>query len=160
MKKIFVLNTLFCFISQAHAWDFGLKADAQQAYTDNVNLTGTNPISDSYSTFGGYLQAKDEAFKIKLKAKAEKYKLQKENDNYSFDLSLQYKHTKTNDYTFALFKQVYNGTPLVTTDTTSDNSGGRLSTTISTEFDKETSGYLILNGFTRPGTLLPLDYFN
>ncbi|MDD4976332.1 MAG: hypothetical protein PHY93_18380 [Bacteriovorax sp.] len=146
MKKLFVLNALLCFTSQAYAWDYSLKADVQQAYTDNVNLTSTNPISDSYSTFGGYLQTKNEIFKIKFKGKTEKYKLQTENNNYIFDLSLQYKHTKSNDYTFALFKQVYNGTPLVSTDTTSDNSGGRLSTTLSKEFDKETSGYLILNG--------------
>ncbi|MBC7538123.1 MAG: hypothetical protein H7281_04840 [Bacteriovorax sp.] len=146
MKKLLILNLLICFAPQAYAWDFGFKADAQESFTDNVNLTNTNSISDSFYSYGGYLQTRNEIFKLKLKAKAEKYNLQKENDNYSFDLSMQYKRTKNNDFTFALFKQVYNGIPLVSTDTTSDNNGGRLSTTFSTDFDKETSGYLILNG--------------
>ena len=130
-----------------YAWDFTVKADSQRSSTDNVNLSSSaTAISDTYSTFGGYLKTKNYTFKIKLKGKLEKYSKQTENDNYSFDLSLQYKPNKNNDYTFSIFKQVYNGTPLVSTDSTSDNNGGRFSTSFSTDFDKETSGYIILNG--------------
>ncbi len=146
MKKILILNALICFAPASHAWDFSAKADAQQASINNVNLTNTNPESDTYSILNGYVQTKDDTFKIKLKGRTEKYKTHSENDNYSVDLSLQYKRTKTNEYTFALFKQVYYGTPLVSTDTSSDNSGGRLSTTFSKDFDKDTSGYIVLNG--------------
>ena len=146
MKKLFILSSLIYFSVQAQAWDSSFKADAQSSSTNNVNLTNSNPISDSYTTYGGYIQTKDDIYKLKLKGKIEHYKLQKENDNYSYDLSMQYKRTKNNDYTFSLFKQVYTGTPLVSTDTTSDNNGGRLSTTLSKDYDKENSLYLILNG--------------
>lgn len=95
---------------------------------------------------GGYVQAKDEDLKFKLKAKTEKYKKQKENDNYSGDLSAQYKRNKEFEFTAGVFKQVYTGTPLVSTDTTSDNSGARLSGTYTNQYTKETSGYLTLSG--------------
>lgn len=131
-----------------YAWDFSLKGDFQKAFTDNVNLTNTDPIKDNFSILSGYLQTKNESWKLKLKGKVEKYSKQNENDNYVTDLSLQYKRTKNNDYTFAVFKQVYNGTPLVSTDTTSDNSGVRLNANFTHDFKKNTQGY-----FTAAGTL-------
>lgn len=149
MKNLLILNALFCFTTVAQAWETSAKVNVQQASTNNVNLTNTDPSSDSYSILNGYVQTKDDTYKLKLKARTEKYKTHTENDNYTFDLSLQYKRSKTNDYTLALFKQVYNGVPLVTTDTSSDNSGARLSTTFSKEFDKDTLGYLGLNGTYR-----------
>ncbi len=145
MKNVF-LCSLFCCSLTAHAWDFGLKGDATRTTTDNVNLTNTAPINDSYNTLGGYLQLKNESLKFKLKGKVEKYKKQNENDNYSADLSMQYKYSKTNDFTFSAFKQVYNGTPAVITDTTSDNSGARIAATLGTEFNKDSTGYISLNG--------------
>ncbi|MGZ3788489.1 MAG: hypothetical protein ACXVLQ_08210 [Bacteriovorax sp.] len=146
MKKALAPFLFVIFCTNAWSLDLSLKADAQYSSTDNVNLTNTNQISDSYSTLGGYLQAKNETWKLKLRGKVEKYKEQKENDNYSTELSLQYKRTKANDYTIGIFQQVYNGTPLVTTDTTSDNSGARLSTTFSHDFDKDTNGYFSAAG--------------
>lgn len=123
------------------AWDFGAKADAQKFFTDNVGLTGTDRISDSYTTYGGYLQLKNKIFKVKAKAKTEKYQKQKENDNYTIDLSFQYKHSKQDDYSLAIFKQVYNGTPSGSSDSTSDNSGARLSANFSQDLDKNTNIY-------------------
>ena len=126
VNKKFVLTALLLSSSLAHAWDFGLKADAQHASTNNVNLTNTAPIKDSYNTLSGYVQTKDDEFRFRLKGKYEKYQKQTENNNYVFDLSLQYKRTKTNEFTLSLFKQTYNGTPQVVTDTTSDNKGGKI----------------------------------
>ena len=147
MNLFFIVTTFFFINPKSYAWDFSVKADTQRASTDNVNLSSSaTAISDTYSTFGGYLQTKNDTFKLKLKGKFEKYSKQTENNNYFYDLSLQYKRNKNNDYTFSVFKQVYDGVPLVSTDTTSDNNGGRFSTTFSTDLDKETSGYLILNG--------------
>lgn len=145
MKKI-VLPLLILSATGVHAsWDFSLKGDAQKAFTDNVNLTNTAPISDNYAILGGYLQAKNETWKLKLKVKMEKYTAQTENDNYVTDLSLQYKKSKNQDFTFAVFKQVYNGTPLVSTDTTSDNSGLRLAANFTHDFNKSTQGYFALS---------------
>jgi hypothetical protein len=149
MNKLLIFNGLLFFSLNLYAWDFGIKADMKRANTDNVDLSNSDPVSDTYDTYGGYVQAKDNIFKIKLKAKAEKYKLRTANDNYTLDLSLQYKHTKNNDYTFAVFKQTYNGIPATSTDTASDNNGGRFSATFSNDFDKETSAYFILNGTLR-----------
>lgn len=144
--KIF-LTCLFLIIStSAFSWEFSAKTDAERSSTNNVNLTNTNPVSDSFTTLGGYLQTKDDVYKIKLKGRLEKYQKQTENDNYSLDLSLQFKRNKLNDYTGTIFKQVYNGTPLLSTDTTSDNSGGRLSTTFRNNFDKSNIGYFSLTG--------------
>jgi hypothetical protein len=144
--RILSFLALTSFITNVRAWDTTVKLDAQHASTDNVNLTSTDPISDTYNTYGGYLQTKNDEFKFKLRGKTEKYNKQKENDNYSFDLSAQYKRTKTDDYTFAVFKQTYNGTPAVTTDTTSDNNGGRLAANFSHEYDKDTNGYFTITG--------------
>lgn len=124
-----------------YAWDFGAKLDAQRAGTDNVNLANTSKISDTYSTYGGYLQAKSETFKFKLKGKLEQYSKETSNDNYSTDFSVQYKPDKTMDFTAAVFKQVYNGTSLISTDTTSDNNGARFLATFTHEVEKETSLY-------------------
>lgn len=146
MKKLIIINALICFCPATYAWEFSAKADVQQASTNNINLTNTNPETDSYSILNGHVQTKDDIYKIKFKAKAEKYKTHTENDNYTLDLSLQYKRTKNNDYTFAIFKQVYNGVPLVTTDTSSDNSGARISTTFSKDLGKDTLGYIVLDG--------------
>lgn len=146
MRKLLSAVILFSVSSGIYAWDFSLKADAQKEHTDNVNFTSTNPIADNITSYGGYLQTKNDTFKIKLKGKVEKYQNQNVNDNYATDLSLQYKRTKDNSFTFSVFKQVYNGVSLLNTDTTSDNSGGRLSTTITKQFDKDTSGYITLTG--------------
>jgi hypothetical protein len=149
MKKQLAFISLLTLSANVSAWDFGLKADLQYASTDNVNLTSTAPISDTYSTLGGYLQTKNESLKIKLRGKKEQYTKQKENDNYSADLSLQYIHSKNDDYTFSVFKQAFSGTPLVNTDTTSDNSGGRLSANFSKTYNKDTSGYFTLSGTSK-----------
>ncbi len=146
MKKLFSTVLLFTVSSSLYAWDFSLKLDGQRENTDNVNLTNTNPISDTVTSYGGYIQTKNETYKLKLKGKVEKYQKQNVNDNWSSDLSLQYKRTKDNSFTFAAFKQVYNGISLLNTDTTSDNVGGRISTTITKNFDKDTSGYITLTG--------------
>ena len=152
MNKLLIFNSILLFSFNLYAWDFGLKADFERATTNNVDLSNTNPVSDTYSTYGGYVQVKDNVYKIKLKAKAEKYKLRTVNDNYTFDLSFQYKPTKQNNYTFAAFKQTYNGIPASSTDTASDNNGGRFSATFSKDFDKTTSGYFILNGTAKKYT--------
>ena len=152
MNKLFIFNSILFFSINLYAWEFGVKADLQRASTNNVDLSSTGAVSDTYSTYGGYVQVKDNVYKIKLKAKAEKYKLRTVNDNNTFDLSLQYKPTKHNDYTFAVFKQTYNGVTATSTDTASDNNGGRFSATFSKDFDKKTSGYFILNGTAKKYT--------
>lgn len=144
MKKLTLALLVMTSASASHAWDFSLKGDAQKAFTDNVNLTNTNPITDDFTTLSGYLQMKSESWRLRLKGKMEKYSKQTENDNYSTDLSLQYKRNKNQDYTFAVFKQVYNGTPQVTTDTTSDNTGYRLNANFTHDFEKQTQGYFSL----------------
>ncbi len=149
MKKVMLATILFSTVNQANAWNFSFKADVQHSSTDNVNLTSNSPTSDTFNSLGGYIQTKDDSFKIKLRGKTEKYKSQTANDNYSMDLSLQYKQTKALDYTVNVFKQVYNGSGIVSTDSTSDNTGGRLSTSYSHDFDKETSGYIGLNGTSK-----------
>jgi hypothetical protein len=136
----------FLNLSNVYAWDFGFKADAQKNYTDNVNLTNVNPIADSYNVLGGYAQFKNADYRIRLKAKMEKYQKQDENSNYTTELGLQYKHTKTQVYDISVFNQVYNGTPTVSTDTTSDNKGARVAAAFTNNFDKDTSGYISLNG--------------
>lgn len=147
MKKLATLVLFTTAFSNAHAvWDFSLKGDLQKAFTDNVNLTNTEQISDNFTILSGYAQARDEVWRLRLKGKVEKYAQQQENDNYSTDLSLQYKRTKNNDFTFALFKQVYNGTPLVSTDTTSDNSGVRLTANFTHDFKQTTQGYFAVGG--------------
>jgi hypothetical protein len=146
--RLALLPVLIFSVQNVYSWDFGAKGDFQKAFTDNVNLTNTDPIKDNFSILSGYLQAKNEKWRLKLKGKVEKYSKQSENDNYTTDLGLQYKRTKNNDYTFSVFKQVYNGTPLVSTDTTSDNSGARLNANFSHDFKKNTQGY-----FTATGTI-------
>lgn len=142
-----MLSTFIFFTPNLYAWNITFKADTQRASTNNVNLsTSSNTISDNYSTYGSYLQAKNDTFKIKIKGKMVKYTQQKENDNYSYDLSLQYKRNKNNDYTFSLFKQVYNGTTLTSTDTTSNNNGGRIFANFSNDYGEENSRYMTLNG--------------
>jgi len=146
MKKIVLLTGLLS-LTSAHAWDFSLKGDVQKAFTNNVNLTNTDPITDNYSILSGYLQAKSEEWKLKLKGRMEKYSNQTENDNYTTDLSLQYKASKSSDYTVGVYKQVYNGTPAVSTDTTSDNSGLRMAANFTHDFVKsKTLGYFSVSG--------------
>ncbi|MDO9181900.1 MAG: hypothetical protein Q7U04_05810 [Bacteriovorax sp.] len=147
MKNISTIFFIFFItISSTWAWDFGMKADGQISNTDNVNLTKAGPISDNYSTLGGYIQTKNDNYKFKLKAKTEIYKKQTENDNYSADLSAQYKVVQEGEFTIGAFKQVYNGNNIVSTDTTSDNSGARFSGSLYQTFNKDTSGYFSLNG--------------
>ena len=132
-------------MASAKAMDFSFKANAVHNVTDNVNLTNTNPIADTYQTLSGFLQLKNEDFKFRLKGKLDKYKKQDENSNYSTELSGSYKHTKSSEYILSIFNQVYNGIPAVTTDTTSDNKGARASATFSNDFSKETNGYISFN---------------
>lgn len=145
MKNLLIITALLFFAPVTYAWDFSAKADVQRSSTDNVNLTNTSPISDTYSALSGSLQTQDDIYRIRLKGKTEKYNKTTENDNYSLDLSLRYKLNATNNYTVAIFKQVYSGVPLVTTDATSDNTGGRLSTSFLKDFNEETAGYLVLD---------------
>ncbi len=148
MKKIIASTLLLSLFPTAYAWDFGAKASIQTAQTDNVNSTNTNssttaPISETYRTYGGYVQAKNQFLKFKLKAKTEKYSKEKDNDNYSADLSAQYKETKESEFTLGAFTQKYNGATLTpsTSATTSDNYGARVSATFSKEYDRSASGY-------------------
>lgn len=145
-KKIPIITiVLIMFSLNSYAWDFSIKGDAQRSSSDNVNLSSTGQVSDSYTTLSAYLQAKNENYKFKLKGKTEQYNSQTGNDNYTTDLSAQYKHSKNDDYTIGVFKQVYNGTPTVINDTSSDNNGGRLSANFSKDYDKNSSGYFSLN---------------
>jgi hypothetical protein len=137
----FLLIVMFL-IPHSYAWDFNAKTGFQKSTTDNVNLSNTTIIAESFNTIDGYLQAKNDEFKFKLKAKQEKYATQIANDNYLVDLSMQYKHSKKDDYTIDVFKQVYNGASIVSTDTTSDNKGGKISATFTMEFTPEISGYI------------------
>jgi len=156
MKNIIATSLLLSLVPNAYSWDFGAKANIQTAKTDNVNSTNTNssstsPLSDTYRTFGGYIQAKNQFMKFKLKAKTEKYSKEKDNDNYSADLSAQYKETKESEFIFGVFTQKYNGATLTssTATTTSDNSGARASATFSKEYDKTASGYFTISGNTK-----------
>lgn len=140
VKKITLILIFTSF--NLNAWDFIAKGNIQQSRTSNVNNTNTGAIPDKYTALDGYLQEKNDQFKIKLKGKREQYQNQTANNNYSVDLSLQYKHSKSDDYTVGIFKQVYNGANIVSTDTTSDNNGGRISATFTKEFNSDTSLYL------------------
>jgi hypothetical protein len=131
------------------AWDLGGKFEIDRSNTDNVNLNGSNHIKDSYNNFSGYLQYKNDTYKIKLKGKKEHYNNQQNNDNSLVDLSLQFRRSDYDDYTLGIFKQVYDGATIVSTDTTSDNLGGRLGATFSKDFLGNTFGYLTLNASVR-----------
>lgn len=145
MKRISLIIFLLA-ITNAHAWDLGAKFDAQRSNTNNVNLTTTSPTSDSYNTLSAYGQVKNEKWKYKLKFRSEKYATEKANNNNIADFSVQYKRTKTNDFTLNIFRQTYTGTTAVNNDTSSDNNGYKLATTITKVYDKENSGYLTLSG--------------
>lgn len=142
MKKKLSLIIFFIFSYNSYCWDFGGKLDTQITNTDNANLSETSPVKDNLTMFRGYLQVKNEKYKIKLKAKNEKYNSQNANDNYLADLSLQYRHSDNDDYTFGVFKQAYNGSSIVSTDTTSDNAGFRLGADFSKSYKDDNSGYL------------------
>lgn len=145
MKKTIFMLILLALNASAMAWDFSSKGNIQTVKTNNVNLTTTSPIADTYLLFGGYIQAKNDNLKFKLKAKNEKYKDQKTNDNYSADLGVQYK-ANNSEYNFGVFNQVYNGATLTSSDTTSDNSGARVSATFTHKYTNETSEYFTING--------------
>jgi hypothetical protein len=155
MKKIWLSFALFAISQSLYCWDMGGKLDAQRSSTSNVNLTETSPIKDTYSTLRGYLQAKNDTFRIKLRGRKEKYTLQNANDNYFADLSLQYKHSQEDDYTIGIFKQAYDGPTIVSTDTTSDNLGGRFSADFSKDFGNDNSGYLSIKGSQKKYSKIP-----
>lgn len=142
----FFLISLLLITSKSFAWDFGGKAEIERSSTDNANLTDMVPISDTYLSLNGYVQAKNEMFKVKFRAKKEKYHTQLANDNYLTDFSVQYKHSKNDDYTLAVFKQVYDGTTIISTDITSDNYGAKAAATFSNDFTNDTYGYLSFTG--------------
>jgi hypothetical protein len=136
------ITVILIFISlNSSAWDFVAKGNVQQSSTSNVNNTSTGAIADKFTAIDGYLQEKNDFFKFKIKGKKEQYKSQTANDNYAVDFSVQYKHSKSDDYTIGVFKQVYNGASIISTDTTSDNNGGRISATFTKEFNPDTSLY-------------------
>jgi hypothetical protein len=145
MKKYLPYLIFLVFTSQSFAWDFGAKLEFERSSTDNVNLTEAAQVKDSYNTLNGYLQVKNETYKIKLRAKKDQYHVQQANDNYLMDLSAQYKHSSNDDYTFGVFKQVYDGATIISTDTTSDNLGARLGATFSRDFYDNVYGYLAVN---------------
>ena len=140
---------LFLITNFAYAWDYGAKFDVQESKTNNVNLTSSAPIKDTYNTLTSYVQAKNDTWKYRFKLKSEKYKDQNSNDSSSGELSVQYKRTKMNDFSLAIFKQSYPNTPVVNNDTASDNQGASLSTTMRKDFDKETNGYLTLSASSK-----------
>lgn len=146
MKKILFFLVLLSMGPNSYCWDIGAKIDAQRSSTSNVNLSDTLPIKDSYTTLKGYLQAKNEFFKIKLRARNEKYQFQNANDNYFADLGVQYKRSPDDDYTLGVFKQGYNGASIVSTDTTSDNTGARFSADFSRDYGNDNSAYLSIKG--------------
>lgn len=145
VKFNIIFLTLTFLGTNSFAWDFGGKLELERSNTDNVNMSGTTPMKDSYNNFSGYLQCKNENYKFKLKGKKEQYKNQQNNDNSLIDLSVQYRRSDFDDYTLGVFKQVYDGATIVSTDTTSDNIGGRLGGTFSKDFFDNTFGYLSLN---------------
>lgn len=145
MIKYWFLFILLLGSSNTYCWDFASKLDIQRSTTNNVNLAEINPIKDNFTTLRGYIQTKNELFKVKFRGRMEKYKLQNANDNYLLDLSLAYKHSLYDDYTFGIFKQAFDGPTIISTDTTSDNIGGKFSADFSKDFDDKNYGYLSLN---------------
>jgi hypothetical protein len=121
------------------AWTFGFKGGAQYSNTDNVNASSTDRINDSFNDFDLMAQAKTDAVKIKIKGKVEKYTKETANDFYSSEGSLQYKPTKANDYNISVYKLVYNNTPAISSDTSSDNQGAKISTNFNNTYDQKTS---------------------
>lgn len=150
MKRYIIFAIAAC--TNAVAWDQSARLDLQRSQTNNVNLTDIGTVSDSYNSLGAYIQTHNDQYKFKLKGRLEKYVQQAENDNYSIDLSAQYKLTKLNNFTTNIFKQTFNGTPLVSTDTTSDNQGFKLSANFNHSFTQDTNGYLFLAGTAKKYT--------
>lgn len=149
MKRKLPYLIFFVFISQAFSWDFGAKLEIERSNTDNVNLSDSAQVKDSYNTLNGYLQVKDDTYKIKLRAKKDQYHVLNANDNYLLDLSTQFKHTQNDDYTLGIFKQVYDGATIISTDTTSDNQGARLAANFSKDFYDNVFGYSSINASQR-----------
>lgn len=145
-RKILFSTLIFLISHTSYGWVSGGKVSAQTSSADNVNLTSTSPTKDHYTTLTGYLQTKNDTFKLKLKGRTEKYNSQNTNNNYHADLSLQYRRSNDDDYTFALFKQSYNGPTIVSTDTTSDNTGFRFSADFSKSYIDNGSAYASLKG--------------
>lgn len=150
--KFILAFIVFSVSTNTFAWEYSFKGDVLRSFTDNVNLTSAEEITDAYTTIGAYVQTKNETYKIKLRGRLDKYQKQIENDNYATDLSFQYKRTNNNVFTASIFNQVYYGIPVVSTDTTSDNRGARLSSSFSHNFNNATNGYVSLTGTYRKYT--------
>jgi hypothetical protein len=146
MKNLLPFLLIMSFSPTLYAWDFGVKTNLQVGSNSNVNLTPTNEINDTYKQLGGYAQIKNDDWRFKLKAKAEKYNKTSENDNYGGDLSASYKGLKDVNLTIGAFKLKYNGTTLINTDSTSDNTGERFEAVFNQKYSNESSGYFTLNG--------------
>lgn len=140
-----ILFSLILFSLDAYSWDFGFKGSGQYSSSDNVNLSQTK-ISDTYRTLDLAAQVKNEKFKFKLKGKVEKYKNETANDFYNTDFNIQYKRTKLNDYNLGVFKLVYNNIPAISSDTSSNNSGARLSTNFNQVYSKKASSFVSFTG--------------
>ena len=137
----------------AHSWDFGFKGYGQYSSSDNVNLSQTK-ISDTYKTIDLVAQVKNEKFKFKLKGKLEKYNKETSNDFYNTDFNIQYKRNKLNDYNLGIFKLVYNNIPAISSDTSSNNSGARFSTTFNQEYSKKASSFISFTGIYKKYPIL------
>jgi hypothetical protein len=135
---------IYLFTLNASAWDFGLKGNYQFSRTDNVNSTATAKIKDKFTTANLAAQVKNKKIKLRIKGKLEKYKKQTDNDYYSADVNLQYKFTKDLDFNLGAFKLVYNNIPAISSDTSSNNSGARLSVNYNIQHDNQNSTLLSL----------------
>ncbi len=145
MQKIHLI-IFFFFVTNAKAWDFSYKLNAQHSQTNNVNLTDTNPIADTSTNYLLTLQTKNDDWKFRFKTQMENYQKQTENDYYSGDLSATYNKTKDNDYTLSFFKLVYNHTPAISSDSASDNYGVKVATNFYHEIDSELTSFISLSG--------------
>lgn len=151
--NLLFLAGLTLFSQTAFAMKLSFKGDYIHNNTDNVDSTNV-PVKDQYNDIAATLQLKDETNKWKLKYKVEKYKKTIADNNNSFDLSYQNKPQKGEEYNIAVFDQKYTGTSLSTSDTSSDNQGAKLSTTLTHEINKEKNTYATIGAVYKKYTKL------
>lgn len=144
MKFSLLISIVFC--SNLYAMDVTMKGDYYQTHTDNVNSSNSSITSDTYTDYVATLQFKNPTHKLKFKAKVEKYETTTSNNSNYFNIGYGYKTDSKDDFTLEAFKQKYSVTPSISTDTSSDNTGGKIGYTFNKSFDKDRSGYISLLG--------------
>jgi hypothetical protein len=142
MLKLLLLFPLW--IGDLYAWNYNVYTFFQNSNTNGYYQSTLSTESDIYNTVSGTIQMSNLRNTLSAQYSTSNYKKLKANHNHTMSANWTYRVTKKHDYTFGVSTVRYSLAPTNVTDTSFDNTSGKVNGYWSKSYSKTQLGFLSL----------------